>query len=123
MKTTFVLLVSSVAFVAASPTRFDVEYQRAAINARVEMLPGDPSLFNRPAPLLPVESPQEILRRLRSEILGTKAGFAPHPASGFGMKLSSLAKRQAKDGFEAVRQDYIATFRALKAWLDANPAQ
>ena len=122
MKIPAILLLASVASLTAAPTRFDVEFQRAAITSRIDMFPGDPALFNRPKPVLPVENPADILRRMKQEILGAQAGFAPHPASGFGMKLAWLAKRQSREGFDAVRADYIATFQAMKAWLVANPA-
>lgn len=115
-----ILILTTAAGFSQEPSRFDVTLQRAAINARVEAIPGSPAYFNRPAPQLPAEDPAEIKRRLRLEILGPFADIAPHPATEFGMRLSRIRRAEEQLGFPAVRFDFEAVLRDLRAWLDAN---
>ena len=114
-----IILTTSASF-AADPSRFDLTLERAMIESRADAIPGNPAFFNRPAPQLPAEDPADTKRRLRLEILGPFADFAPHPATEFGMRLSRIGKREAAMGFGAVRSDFETVLRDLRAWLDAN---
>jgi len=115
-----ILILSAAASFAGDPSRFDLNLERATIESRADAIPGNPALFNRPAPQLPVEAPAEIKRRLRQEILGPFADIAPHPATEFGFRLRAITREEAAHGFVAVRPSYEATLRDLRAFLDAN---
>jgi len=115
-----ILILTATAGFAQEQSRFDLALERATIESHAEVIPGNPALFNRPAPQLPAEDLADIKRRLRLEILGPFADIAPHPATEFGMRLSRIGRREAALGFDAVRSDFESFLRDIRAWLDAN---